>query len=46
MMIVEKLGGMKIGRGTEVLGEDLPQRHFVLQKSHITRTGFELGPPR
>jgi hypothetical protein len=23
------IGGMKIGRGTEVLGEYLPQRHFV-----------------
>jgi hypothetical protein len=22
-------GGMKIGRGTEVLGENLPQSHFV-----------------
>jgi hypothetical protein len=24
-----EIGGMKIGRGTEVLGENLPQRHFV-----------------
>jgi hypothetical protein len=23
------IGGMKIGRGTEVLGENLLQRHFV-----------------
>jgi hypothetical protein len=25
-----EIGGMKIGRGTEVLGENLPQRHYFL----------------
>jgi hypothetical protein len=30
------VGGMRIGRGTEVLGENLPQRRFVHHKSHTT----------
>jgi hypothetical protein len=40
------IGGMKIGRGTEVLGENLSQRHFVHHKFHTTRYGLEPGPPR
>jgi hypothetical protein len=36
---------MKIGRGTEVLGENLPQRHVVHHKSHMPIPGFEPGPP-
>jgi hypothetical protein len=30
----EAFGGMRIGRGTEVLGENLP--HVVHHKSHMT----------
>jgi hypothetical protein len=37
---------MKVGRGTEVLGGNLPQRHFVHHKSHMTGRGFEPEPPR
>jgi hypothetical protein len=31
---------------TEVPGENLPQRHFVLNKSHMSSPGLEPGPPR
>jgi hypothetical protein len=34
-----------IGRGTEVLGENLPQCRFVHRKPHIL-PGREPGPPR
>jgi hypothetical protein len=41
-----EVGGMKIGRETELLGENLRQRHFVHHKSHLTRLRLEPGPPR
>jgi hypothetical protein len=44
-MIVEKLVERTLAGETEVLGENLPQRHFVHHKSHMTTPGFERGPP-
>jgi hypothetical protein len=38
--LVESMAGV-----TEVLGENLPLRHFVYHKSHLTRSGIESGPP-
>jgi hypothetical protein len=35
------IGGMKIGMEIEVLGENLPQRHFVHSKSYMTRPGLQ-----
>jgi hypothetical protein len=46
MVIVEKLVECRLAWETEVLGENLPHRHFVHHKSHMTRAGFEAGPPQ
>jgi hypothetical protein len=46
MVIVEKLVEGRLAEETEVLGENLPLHHFVHHKSHMTRPGFEPGPPR
>jgi hypothetical protein len=45
-MIVEKQMECTLAGETEVLGENLPQRHLSITKSHMTRPGFEPGPPR
>jgi hypothetical protein len=44
-VIVEQLVEWKVAEETEVLGENLPQGHFVHQKSHMTRPGLEPRPP-
>jgi hypothetical protein len=46
MVIVEKLVEQRLTGETEILEENLPQRHFVHHKYHVTRPGFEPGPPR
>jgi hypothetical protein len=44
-MMMENLVERRLAWETEVLGENLPQRHFVHHKSHLTRPGREPGPP-
>jgi hypothetical protein len=42
-VIVEKLVEWRLAGETEVLGENLPQRHFVHHNSHMTRPGSNPG---
>jgi hypothetical protein len=37
------IGGMKIGKGTKVLGDNLPQRRFVHHKSTWVELGSNQG---
>jgi hypothetical protein len=46
IVIVEQLVEWRLAGETEVLGENLPQPHFVQHKSHMTIPGQEPGPPR
>jgi hypothetical protein len=46
-MIVEKQMDCILAGKTEVLGENLPQRHILsITKSDLTRPGVEPRPPR
>jgi hypothetical protein len=46
MVIVEQSVEWRLAGETEVLGENLPQRHLVQHKSYLTRPVREHGPPR
>jgi hypothetical protein len=43
IMMMENLVEWRLAGETEVLGENLPQRHFVHHKSHLTRPVREPG---
>jgi hypothetical protein len=40
-VIVKQLVEWRLVGETEVLGENMPQRHFIHHKSHMTRPGLE-----
>jgi hypothetical protein len=41
IMMMENLVEWRLAGETEVLGENLPERHFVHHKSHLTSPGLE-----
>jgi hypothetical protein len=46
MISVEQSVEWELAGETEVLGENVPQNHFVRHKLHMTWLGLEPGPPR
>jgi hypothetical protein len=46
MVNVEQSVEWELAGEIEVLGENLPQCHFVHHKSHMTWRELEPGPPR
>jgi hypothetical protein len=46
MMIVKQSVECELAGETEILGENLPQGHFVQHKSQMTLPGLEPGSPR
>jgi hypothetical protein len=45
-MIVESMMECRLAGETEVVGENLPQRHFCPSQNPTYPTGFEPAPPR
>jgi hypothetical protein len=43
MMIMEKSVECELEGKTQILGENLPQCHFIHHNSHMTRPGLEHG---
>lgn len=40
-MSVEQSAKLELAEDTEVLGENLPQYHFIRHRSHMTQPGIE-----